>query len=119
LKLRRAKAADFARRVLEDDSLADDLESEDVESYAARKRLKISNSKGRTTEVANGNGGNGEMSKAEMADALDQALEILQTAYCPETTREEAINAIADAIDVLEGNGAPDEDEDDDSDDDV
>jgi hypothetical protein len=41
VEAKKAKAANFARNVLEDDDLADSLEDEDVESYADRKGLKI------------------------------------------------------------------------------
>ena len=99
--------------MLEDDDLADSSEDEDVESYAKRKGLKISNSpKRRTTAVANGN----DVTKNELQDCVDQATQILEDAYQPETSREEAMAAIGDALDALSGDY--DEDADDDSDDD-
>jgi hypothetical protein len=43
VEARKRKAVNFARNVLQDDDLADDLESESPESYAERKRLTIRN----------------------------------------------------------------------------
>jgi hypothetical protein len=66
--------------------------------------------------VANGNGNDFVMTKDDMADCIDQATQILEDAYQPETSREEAMAAIGDALDALSGDY--DADADDDSDDD-
>jgi len=114
IEKRKQKGADFARNVLEDDDLADDLEDESVEDYAERKRLKISNlSQRRVDTVANGNGG---MTKSDLEDCIDQATEILTAAYTPEASREELAAAVGDALDALSGEA--DEDDDQDGDDD-
>jgi len=115
IEARKQKAAAFARNVLEDDDLADDLEDESAQDYAERKRLKISNSlQRRQTTMANGNGGNA-MTKAELEDCLDRATEILTEAYAPEASREELATAVGEALDALAGG---DEDEDSDGDED-
>jgi hypothetical protein len=107
IEKRKQKAADFARNVLEDDALADDLEDESAESYAERKHLKISNSpQRRRTTMANGNGA----TKADLQDQLDQIGQILTDAYVPESDRETLAAAIGDALNVIEGG---DDDEDD------
>ena len=62
--------------------------------------------------MANGNG-NDDMTKSELQDCVDQALDILQAAYVPESDRETLAQAMGDAIAALEG----DLDEDDDGDD--
>jgi len=105
----KAKASRFAADVLQDDDLADSLEDESPESYAERKRIVITdNPQPRRNIVAND-----DMSKSERHDSVDQALDILQAAYVPESDRETLAQAMGDAIAALEG----DLDEDDDGDD--
>jgi len=65
--------------------------------------------------VANGNG-NDDMTKSELQDCVDQALDILQAAYVPEADRETLAQAVGDAIASLEGD-LDDGDGDDDGDD--
>lgn len=62
--------------------------------------------------MANGNG----MTKADLQDCIDQATQILQDAYTPETSREDLAAAVGDALDVLVGNGTDDDDDSDDDD---
>ncbi len=62
--------------------------------------------------MANGNG-NTSPTKADLQDQIDSAIETLEAAYVPESTREELVEAISSALDSLRG-----EDEDDDQDDD-
>jgi hypothetical protein len=104
----KAKASRFAADVLQDDDLADSLEDESPESYAERKGITITDNPPRRNIVAND-----DMSKSELQDCVDQALDILQTAYIPEADRETLAQAVGDAIAALEG----DLDEDDDGDD--
>jgi hypothetical protein len=101
VEAKQAKAAQFARDVLQDDDLADSLEDEDPESYAERKHISIINSPDRRGEMANGNG-NGSMTKADMQDVCDQVQSILEDAYTPEASREDLAAAIGDALDLLE-----------------
>lgn len=63
--------------------------------------------------MANGNGG---LTKSDMSDMIDQAVQILQAAYLPEASREDLAVAVGDALDVLGGGG--DDDDDDTGDDD-
>jgi hypothetical protein len=93
------------------------LEDESPESYAERKGIVITNSGLRRKDVANGNGSD-DMTKSELQDCVDQALDILQAAYVPESDRETLAEAVGDAIEALEGDGDEDDgDEDDDGDD--
>jgi hypothetical protein len=115
----KAKASRFAANVLEDDDLADDLEDESPEDYAERKGIVITDNPQRRKEVANGNGnGNDDMTKSELQDCVDQALDILQAAYVPESDRETLAQAVGDAIAALEGDLDEDDDGDDTDDDD-
>ena len=68
--------------------------------------------------MANGNGGNGDMTNAELEDCIDNATQILTDAYVREASREDLAAAIGDALDALSGEDTGDEDEDDDSTDD-
>jgi hypothetical protein len=119
---RKQKGADFARNVLQDDSLADDLEDESAESYAERKHLKISNSAGRRQAVManDGNGGNGDddydfsgWSKQDCVDTLTQVAQIADDAYDPRSSREDMAQALSDILDALgeDDNGGDGDDE--------
>jgi hypothetical protein len=55
------------------------------------------------------------MTKDQLQDAIDDAVNILSAAYTVEATRSDLAGAIADALDALAGDG---EDDDDDTDDD-
>jgi len=111
---RQQKAVQFLRDVVGDDDRADEVENESVEDYADRKGLVIANAAERTQRretMANGNG----MTKDQLQDAIDDAVNILSAAYTVEATRSDLAGAIADALDALAGDG---EDDDDDTDDD-
>jgi len=115
-----ARAVSFAKNVLEDSNLADDLESLTPEEYADRGGITIANPlERRMTNMANGGNGN-NMTKADMQDVCDQVQDILSEAYTPEASREELAPAIGDVLDLLENGPADDTDDtDDDSDDDT
>jgi hypothetical protein len=102
--------------VLEDDDRADEVEDESIEDYADRKRLVITNARRRVSAMPNGNGGD-TATKADLQDYIDQATEILEDAYTPESSREDLAAAIGDALDALGGNGGDEDDDDDDADD--
>jgi hypothetical protein len=59
---------------------------------------------------------NGTASKTDLQDQIDQAIDVLDDAYAPESTREDLAEAIGSALDILRGES---EDDDDDSDDDL
>jgi hypothetical protein len=56
----------------------------------------------------------GTTTKADLQDQIDQAIDVLDDAYAPESTREELAAAIGSTLDILRG-----ESDDDDGDDDL
>jgi hypothetical protein len=110
-KSRKALAVRFVRDVLGDPERAREIERESLDAWAKRTRRTITNpTKGTTITVANG------PLKSDLQDMIDEAVGILSDAYDPMTSREQAMQAIADALDALEANGEEDEDENGDSD---
>ena len=93
-----------------DEERADEVEAESPEEYAERKRITITNPLKRRPNVANGN----DMTRAELQDVVDNAIQILTDAYTPESSREDLAAAVGEALDALEGNGGDDEDSDED-----
>ena len=109
---KRKQAVGFLERMGDDDA-ADEFADMSTQDYAEHKGLRIANpaiSKGETTMAAT------TISKSDLQDAIDRAIETLDEAYTPESTREELATAMGQALDIL--NGEDDEDEDDDEDDD-
>lgn len=65
--------------------------------------------------MPNGNGEfTGPATKADLEDAIDNAVEILTQAYVPEASREDLAGAIGDALSALQGDGDGDDDDADD-----
>jgi hypothetical protein len=60
LQSRKDKAVRFVRDVLDDSERASEIEDEDLEDYAERKKLLLTNSRRRTKSMAGGNGGSGQ-----------------------------------------------------------
>jgi len=56
------------------------------------------------------------VTNAEMQQTIDEAVEILNEAYAPESSREELAEAVGRVLAVLESGGDSDSDEDDDGD---
>src|SRR5262249_2560647 len=69
LKSRKDKAVRFVRDVLGDDDRADEIEDEDLDSYAERRKIQLINAI-RNSFMANGNGD--PRTKAELLDEIDQ-----------------------------------------------
>ena len=59
---------------------------------------------------------NANPSKGDLQERIDSAIDLLDDAYTPETTREDLAQAVGQALDVLKGEDDDDEDEDDDLD---
>ena len=57
-------------------------------------------------------------SKTSLQDQIDDAIDILDDAYAPETTREDLAEAVGHALDILRGEDEEPEEEEDDLDDD-
>ena len=119
VEARKEEAVRFLRDVVGDDDRADEVEDESVEDYADRKGLVIKNTATCVTRNAGMEGNdmaNGD-TKADLQDAIDQAVQILSDAYTPESSREDLAAAVGDALDALSGNGDDDDDDVDDDDD--
>jgi hypothetical protein len=54
------------------------------------------------------------MTKSDLEDAIDDAVEILTQAYVPEASREDLAGAIGDALSARQGDDGGDDDADDD-----
>jgi hypothetical protein len=67
--------------------------------------------------MPNGTSG-GVPTKADLQDMVDEALEVLETAYVPEADRGTLVDAVAQAIGALQGNTGDEDDTDDDTDED-
>jgi hypothetical protein len=105
LQSRKDKAVRFVRDVLDDPDRADEIEDEDLESYAERRKISIINT-GRSNYMANGgNGGNGR-TKADLLNEIDDLQQENQDL-------QDQLDAIADIVAP-----PPDEDDDDQDDDD-
>ena len=61
---------------------------------------------------------NPSLKKGELQERVDSAIDLLDEAYAPETTREDLAQAVGQALDVLKGED-DDEDDDDSEDDDL
>jgi hypothetical protein len=61
----------------------------------------------RSINMPNGN------SKADLQDQIDQAIDVLDDAYAPESTREDLAAAIGSALDILRGESNDSDDSDD------
>lgn len=111
-KTSKKRAAAFVRRILQDEEHARSIEAEGLDEWAHRTRRVITNPNRRgAMNMANG------ATKADLQDMVDEAAGILAEAYDPLTTREDAMQAIADALDALDPDGETDSDDTDDSDD--
>jgi hypothetical protein len=42
-------------------------------------------------------------SKSDLEDMTDRAIDVLENAYTPESTREDLANAVSSALDILRG----------------
>lgn len=111
---KKAQAADFMDRIGEPER-AEEFDDMSVEEYAEHKGLQLTNPRKRRTNrkgfMANGT------SKADLQDQIDRAIDLLDDAYAPESSREDLAEAVGSALDILRGDDDSD-DEDDDSDDD-
>jgi hypothetical protein len=106
------QAAAFMERIGEPDR-ADEFDDMSVEEYAEHRGFDLvanPRRKARKKTMAAG-------TKAELSDAIDEAVGVLNEAYTPEATREELATAIGEALDILNGDDA-DADEDDEEEDD-
>ena len=99
------KAVRFVDSVLDDPGRADEIEEESVADYAERKKITIAeeNPNGRKAINMEAN----PATKSELESVLDQVEETLEDALDPKLTREELVEKVEQAYDMLAG----DEDE--------
>jgi hypothetical protein len=113
---KKAQAVSFLNRIGEPEH-AQEFADMTVDDYAAHKGLRLTNPNFRRrfimpTEATT-------VTKADLQDQIDQAIDVLDDAYQPESTRESLAEAIGNALDILRGEDDEDEDDDDlDTDDD-
>ena len=115
---KKEQAAAFMERLGEPDR-ANEFDSMSVDQYAERRGLQLTNrrnkDKGRRNCYMASNGS----TKADLQSQLDDIEQLLDDVYQPESSREDLVSAVSQALDILrEGDEDQEEDEDDASDDD-
>jgi hypothetical protein len=111
---KKAQGAAFMERIGQSDR-ADKFEDISVDEYAEHKGLRLTSpSKRRRTIMATGM----TTIKTDLQGQIDEAIDFLDDAYQPESTREDLAEAIGNALDVLRGEEEDEEDTDDAGDDD-
>ena len=103
---KKVQAAAFMERIGEPDR-ADEFDDMSVDEYAEHRGLQIADPrrKARKTTMA---------TKSELQEQIDSAIDTLNEAYTPETTREDLAAAVGEALDILDGEDDDSSDEDDD-----
>lgn len=104
---KKSQATEFMERIGDPDR-AEQFDDMSIEEYAEHRGLRLSNpNRKRKTTMANGTSG----SKADLQDQIDEAIDVLDDAYAPESNREELAEAVGKALDILraEEEGADDE----------
>jgi hypothetical protein len=101
------KAEQFARNVLADPEKAEEFASMGVDEYASRKGIEIRNPEGRGGSHERTNAGG--MSKTEMQSLIDEVDELLGAALDPRLSREEIIERVMEASDLISGEGEVEE----------
>jgi len=96
---KKSQAAAFMERIGEDDR-ADEFDDMSVDEYVEHRGLQIANPKRKARKTTMAGAG---PSKAELQETIDDAIEVLDAAYAPETGREELASAIGQALDILNG----------------
>jgi hypothetical protein len=112
----KAKAADFMERMGDDDRAAD-FDAMTVDEYAEHKGLTLSNpSRKRNCKRRSKRMAGSGFSKSELEGMVDDAIDVLDDAYDPASSREDLANAVGSALDILRGeddsSDSDDEDED-------
>jgi hypothetical protein len=107
---KKLQAAEFMDRIGDPDR-ADDFDDMSVEEYAGHRGFRLTNPQ-RSTTMATSTG----PTKADLQDQIDSAIEALEEAYTPESSREDLAEAVGGALDILRGDDEDDTDEDEDDD---
>jgi transcription initiation factor TFIIIB Brf1 subunit/transcription initiation factor TFIIB len=100
---KRQKAVDFLNRIGDADA-ANDFANMSTQDYINHKGLRIVNNNRRRNCLS--------QTKTDLQDVLDQVQGILASVHLPEATREDAMAAIGDALDQIEGDNGDDLDDD-------
>jgi hypothetical protein len=104
---KKSQAAAFMERIAQPDR-AEEFDSMSVDDYAEHKGFRLTNPHRRRIPMPQPSG----PTKTDLQDSIDGAIEILDDAYQPESTREELATAVGSALDVLRGDTNGDEDDD-------
>lgn len=82
-----------------DQDRANEFDDMSVDEYAERRGFHLINplKRKRRTNMANG------ITKADLQEQIDSAIEVLEDAYTPETNREDLAAAVGSALDILNG----------------
>ncbi|HXP87709.1 MAG TPA: hypothetical protein VN841_23455 [Bryobacteraceae bacterium] len=112
---KKAQAVAFLERIGEPDR-AEEFEDMDVEEYAEHKGVRLANP--RTFKRRNTMPKSTGPSKTELEGRIDSAIDLLDDAYAPETTREDLAEAVGKALDILKGEDEDESDDDEDNDED-
>jgi len=109
---RREKAVAFMRQIGNEEA-ADDFEGMSTQEYIEHAGLQVRNPRSKRNCYMPTNG----QTKDDLKEIIDTVEELLDNVYTPEASREEAMAAIGDALDQIQGE-AEEADEEDSADDD-
>ena len=98
---KKAQAATLMERIGEDDR-ADEFDDMSVEEYAEHRGMQIANPKQRERKTA-------MATKNELQEQIDSIAEVLNEAYTPEATRADLVEAVGNALDIINGEDDSDE----------
>lgn len=107
---KRTQAASFMERIGQPDR-AEEFERMSTDEYAEHKGLRLSNPQSRRRRITMPS--DATVTKADLEDQLDQAIDVLDDAYQPESTREDLAEAVGQALDILRGEADEIEEDDD------
>jgi hypothetical protein len=113
---KKEQAAAFMERIGES-SRAAEFDEMSTDEYIEHRGLQVSNPRNR--QRRNQPMASNTVSKADLQASIDEAVQILEDAYAPESTREDLAAAVGEALDTLNGGDEDDDSDDDDSDDDT
>jgi hypothetical protein len=102
---KKQQAAAFMERIGEPDR-AEEFDGMSVEEYAEHRGLELVSNPRRQERKKS------MATKTELQETIDSAIETLNEAYTPETTREDLAAAVGEALDILNGEDDSDEDTD-------
>lgn len=114
---KKAQAAAFMERIGEPDR-ARAFEDMSIDEYAEHKGFQLSDPRIKRLRSPHFMANATTTTKSDLQDQIDQAIDVLDDAYAPESSREDLAEAIGSALDILRGESEDGDSEDDDGDDD-